>query len=264
MKIQDSVYNLFVDFSLSKNEVQRTDKCAKFNSGLQSALLSDSKGEFKFDSLKKYKVMIESPDKQVQIFTWDLEVEDGTHTYFGFVHSYNKKSKQFEVYELHDKSDVIRDPENATLDNQKWYGAYYYQIGEVKYKKSKQYILLGWDGNTMMTDKRLIEVLFFDSKGTPKFGDAIFGSESGKIKKRIVFEFRADVVMSLKYDSNNKSIMFDHLSPSDPSLEGVFEYYGPDFTYDTLEFKEGKWKYSKNVLLRNGKDRTDKYYQIPK
>lgn len=261
--IQDSVYYLFTDFVRSTNEVNKIDRSKKFSDGLKLALSLDKNAEFAFDSLRKYRVMLESPDKQVRIFTWDVEAEDKTHTFFGFIHAYNRKSKIFEIYELKDKSEGIRDPGNAILDNTKWFGAYYYQIAEAKYKKKKYYILLGWDGNNRMSDKRLIDVLYFDPKGFPKFGDAIFMDENGKIKKRIIFEYAAGVFMSLRYDEEKYAIIFDHLSPSSPNLDGQHEFYGPDFSYDMLQFKEGKWRYIKNVDAKNEKDKADKYFNTP-
>ncbi len=43
----------------------------------------------------------------------------------------------------------------------------------------------------------------------------------------------------------------DHLAPLDPSYEGNRSYYGPDFSYDVLEFNKGKWVLEENVELRN-------------
>lgn len=263
ISLQDSVYNLYAVFMKSVNEVKKNDNCKKFSDGLKYALSLDKSFEFTFDSLKKYKVMLESPDKQVRVFTWDMESEDGTHIYYGFIQAYNKKLKKYQIYQLNDKSDAIRDPENASLDNTKWFGAYYYQIALVKYKKNKYYILLGWDGNNRITNKRLIEVLRFNEKGFPKFGDVIFSDEQGKIKRRIIFEYQAGVFMSLRYDEDKQVIVFDHLSPSNPNLEGQFQFYGPDFTYGIMEFKDGKWQYIKNVVPRNDKDKTDKYFHTP-
>jgi hypothetical protein len=214
--------------------------------------------------LKKFKVMLESEDKQVRIFTWDVKANDGTHTYYGFVQAYHRKSKKYEVYELRDKSETIKDPENALLDNTKWYGCYYFSLVEVKYKKKKYYVLLGWDGNNRNTNKKIIDVLTLNDKGFPKFGDAIFADEKGKIKKRIIFEYKAGLTMSLRYDTDAPGIVFDHLSPSDPNLEGMYSYYGPDFTYDMLAFKDGKWQYIKGVDARNPKDRMDKHFNTPK
>jgi len=261
--IQDSVWNLFVDYARSKTEQQRMDNSEKFSDALKFTLSKQKSNEFPFDSLKHYRVMLESPDKEVRIFTWNIEAEEGTHKFNGYIQALNKKSKKYEVYQLTDKSEGMKEPENAVLNVTKWYGAYYYEIVQKKYKKNKQYVLLGWDGNNRVTNKRLIEVLSFDGKGFPKFGDNIFYSENGKIKKRIIFEYQARTVMSLKYDDGKDMIIFDHLSPSNPNLEGIYQFYGSDFSYDGLQFKDGKWKYVKNVDIRNDKDKTDKYFHAP-
>ena len=263
VSLQDSVYSLYMDFLHSRTPENKSESSKKFSAGLQAALSMDAKGEFAFDSLRKYKVMLESPDKMVRIFTWEVEAEDGTHMYFGFIHSYNRKSKQYEVYKLNDRSEGMKDPENALLDNTKWFGAYYYEIVFVKKKKKKYYVLLGWDGNNRITNKRLIDVLYFTDKGFPKFGDAIFSIESGKVKKRVIFEYQAGLFMSLRYDVEKEAIVFDHLSPSNPNLEGVYAYYGPDFSYDMMQFKDGKWLYIKDIVPRNDKNKIDKHFNAP-
>lgn len=262
--LQDSVYGLYVDFVRAVKPELKAEACKKFSEGLKVALLADVKGEMTFDSLQKYKVMIQSEDKQVRIFTWDLEAEDGTHTFYGFIHSYARKQRKYETYPLIDRSEGMRDPENAILDNTKWFGAYYYQIVFVKHKKKKYYVLLGWDGNNRISNKRLIDVLYFTDKGFPKFGDAIFTTENGKVKKRVIFEYQAGLFMALRYEADREAIVFDHLSPSNPSLEGQYSFYGPDFTYDMLQFKDGKWLYVKDILPRNEKGKTDKHFNTPK
>ncbi len=262
--IQDSVQNLFFEFAHAANAEEKMQSSIRFSDGLKTALQLDAKGAFAFDSLKKYKVLIQTPDKDVKVFTWDVEAEDGTHTFFGFVHAYIKKLKKFETYQLTDKSDGVRDPENAIVDNTNWFGAYYYQIIPVKYKKKKYFVLLGWDGNNRISNKRLIDVLYLSDKGFPKFGAPIFYNEQMKLKKRIIFEFQAGLFMSLKYEESNDAILFDHLSPSNPNLIGEYSFYGPDFSYDMMKFKDGKWVYIKDVLPRNDKGKPDKYFNTPK
>lgn len=261
---QDSVFHLFLDFAYAKGDEKKNDACKKLTEGIRSILSKDENAQFSFDSLKKYRVLIETPDRKVRIFTWDFEAGDKTHSYYGFIHAYNQKQKKYELYELKDKSHAIKDPENASLDNTKWYGAFYYHISEIKYKRQKYYLLLGWNGNNAASDKRIIDVLYFDAKGLPKFGKPIFPKENGRVVKRVIFEFKHGVFMSLKYDEEKQTIIFDHLSPANPNLEGQFEFYGPDFTYDMLEFKKGKWVYVKNADVRNPKSRTDKMYNAPK
>lgn len=262
--IQDSVFYLFLDFAYAKGDEKKNDACKKLTEGLRLALSKDVHGQFPFDSLKKYRALIETPDRKVRIFTWDFENSDKTHLYYGFIHAYNRKQKKYELFELKDKSYSIKDPENASLDNTKWYGAFYYHISEIKYKRQKYYLLLGWNGNNVASDKRIIDALYFDAKGFPKFGKPIFPKENGKIVKRIIFEFKQGVFMSLKYDEEKQAVIFDHLSPDSPNLEGQYEFYGPDFTYDMIQLKQGKWIYIKNVDVRNPKSKTDKVYNAPK
>jgi len=263
-EIQDSVWNAFVTFSYSKTEQQKTSNSEKFSDVLQYALGFEKSFQFPFDSLAKYKVMIESPDKEVRIFTWNVAMDDGTHTFYGFIRAYNKKTKKHETYKLTDKSDEIKNSALAYLDNTKWYGAYYYQIVEKKFGKKKYYFLIGWDGNVRITNKRLIDVLTFNANGFPKFGENIFSDEKGKITKRFFLEYQAGRTVLLRYDPENDMIVFDHLSPPNPELEGQFQFYGPDFTFDGLRFKDGKWEYVKNVDVRNPKDKTDKLFNPPK
>ncbi|NJK97401.1 MAG: hypothetical protein HC905_23045 [Bacteroidales bacterium] len=47
--------------------------------------------------------------------------------------------------------------------------------------------------------------------------------------------------MMLNYDEMLKSIVFDHLAPSESRYTGQYEFYGPDFSFDGLIFKENQW-----------------------
>lgn len=258
------VNGLFMEMVQAHNQGQRLEASNKFSTALKSLLARDVRADVPFDSLKAYKVMLISSDKQVRIFTWDVLFEDQSHLYFGFIHAYNRKSKKYEVYELRDKSEGMRDPENAALDNTRWYGAWYYQIVEEKYGKKKYYMLMGWDGATATSDRRLIDVLHFDSRGFPKFGESILYDEFSKLKRRIIFEYKGGVYVSLRYDPDKDGIIFDHLSPANPGLVGQYDFYGPDFTYDMLKFEDGKWMYKKNVEVRNPKDNMDKHFISPR
>jgi len=46
-------------------------------------------------------------------------------------------------------------------------------------------------------------------------------------------------------------IVFDHLSPSKPSLVGVYEFYGPDFSYDGYKFEKGMLELYPDIDIRN-------------
>jgi len=61
-------------------------------------------------------------------------------------------------------------------------------------------------------------VLTFEDNNTPVFGRPAFRIE-GKLKNRVIFEYAEDVVMTARYNKENKMIVFDHLSPIEPALK---------------------------------------------
>jgi hypothetical protein len=72
--------------------------------------------------------------------------------------------------------------------------------------------------------------------------------------KRVFFEHSNKAFMSLNYDADRESIIFDHLSPETPSLIGFYEYYVPDLSYDQLTLSNNKWVLNENIVSVNGKE----------
>ena len=244
----------------------------KYNQDLlkafEEAIELDIKFNYAFDSLQKDIGILISPDKKFRIVHWNVPKSDGTHDYYGFIQSkfITKKNKveSVQIFPLTDKSSEIKNPDNAITDNNKWFGALYNKIIIKKTKAKTYYTLLGWDGNDKFSQKKIIDVLTFDpNNGTPKFGADIFNYEK-KYPKRIIFEYAATCSMSLKYSSKKDSIVFGHLAPTTPQLEGQFQYYCSDMSFDGFGFKKGKWSYGINVNALNEKDENDKLYGDPK
>ncbi|MBA7588034.1 hypothetical protein ES708_30082 [subsurface metagenome] len=76
-------------------------------------------------------------------------------------------------------------------------------------------------------------------------------SYNGHLVDCIEFEYNEKAVMSLRYNKDAKMIVFDHLSPSNASLQGNYEFYGPDFSYDGLTFEKGIWVHYENIVITN-------------
>ncbi len=204
-------------------------------------ILDDTTSFFaSFDSVPSLGV-IGSPDTMFRIYNWNLPLRKGKHKYFGFIQCRNGQ-----YFLLSDSSHKIKDPEHVTLSFDRWYGALYYDIIVREKWGKKYYTLLGFDFNDLFTSKKIIEVLYIDEKGEPCFGTPIFQMKK-EIKHRVVFEFSAQVVMSLKYEEDKSMIVFDHLAPREPKYEGIYHYYGPDFTFDALKFEDGRWKLIEDV-----------------
>lgn len=234
------------------NDAIRKAYCALFNPLLLDILQTPISFDFPFDSLKTLSAL-KSPDGQVRIYTWFLQSRDqGTFEYFGVVQRRNTQTGRFSAKGLIEKKHATDFAEINLLDVDEWYGAVYYEIIERKINKQNCYFLLGWHGHDRLSTRKVIEVLSFDFWDNAEFGMPVFSGQPGpKVKHRVVFEFASGAVMLLRYDRKQRMIVFDHLSPANPSLKGNFGSYGPDFTYDGYHFKKGKWVYRKNLDLRN-------------
>jgi hypothetical protein len=221
-------------------------KVAQLNEQLikefEQVLKKEDSFKYPFDSIHSLGKVV-SDDGLVRIFTWYAIRADGSHMHSGFIQYFNKSENLVLLYPLIDKSDEMTDVETATFSNENWFGATYYEIIDSKSSFGQLYVLLGWDGNNIYSNKKVVESLFFTESGRPKFGKTVF--VFGKIKtKRIIFEYSRMATMLLKYDSKLKMIVMDHLAPSKPIYQGQSQYYGPDLSYDALKFEDDFWVYS--------------------
>lgn len=236
---------------------QRYTSTYHFARTLISALKLPNSFNYPFDSVKKYISILTSPDKKFRIFTWSLKwgkdslVTADSFEFYGAIQMNNKE--KLELYGLYDNSTKVGKAEYTQLSNRSWYGALYYQMAEVKYKRKKYYTLLGWDGHTMASSRKVIDVITFDEMGKPVFGAPIFDMSDKKPPKyRIVFEFRDDAVMTVRHIPKKKLIAFENLIPPSPNAVGLYERYLPDGSYDYFIFKKGKW-IKKKLLFENVK-----------
>jgi hypothetical protein len=248
-KFEDSLIVLQKNVFAAKTDTGKFRNNIKFVKLWDEILLNDLSFYYPFDSMKQVSRLVSS-DKKVRIITWNLEKADGTEHYFGFVQSKNPKSQHYDLFTLNDKSATIKNPENYVSDNTKWFGMLYYDI----IPNDDYYTLLAWDGNDKLVCRKFIDVLSFKSDGTPVFGKDVFKYEK-KNPKRVMFEYSAKVTMSLR--NNNGAIVFDHLASKDEMNEGMFQFYGPDFSYDAFLPSRGKWVYEADVDVKNPRNKND-------
>jgi len=234
----------------------------KFKTTLKELLINEASFEYQFDSLKTISILKEN---ELKIYNWALPLNDGTFEYFAFLQlKKEKKGQTFQVIELVDQSDEMMNPETKVLVPKMWYGALYYKIIYDKKLSKNYYTLLGWDGNNNLTNKKIIDVIDVGNNGTIKLGAPIFKNK-GKTKKRVLFEYSENVVMSLKYHPKEKKIVFDFLVPASSSLEGIYEYYGPSLNrFDAYFFNENKWNYQEDVDIEQDRNIKDFMWGNPK
>ena len=248
---EDTLYYAFEDLYQEEDDQQKKLKSDQIQEYFAAVLSMPASYYYPFDSLKRIG-KVHSPDKKIRAITWNLPFSDGTQQYCGFIqHTQKKKAKKIYLYTLRDLSRDSSDPENEVYQPDNWFGALYYDILHNRYAGKAYYTLIGFDFNNRYSTKKVLDVLTLDQELNVRFGAPVFETENKKLANRIIFEYSAQAVMTLRYDPDIKMIVFDHLSPIESGLEGVYQFYGPDFSYDGYEFKSGKWRYRSNLDVRN-------------
>ena len=64
--------------------------------------------------------------------------------------------------------------------------------------------------------------------------------------------------MSLTYNEERQKIIFDHLSPESPTMEGFKEFYVPDMSYDAFKMDGNKWVLEEDIIAINKKSNDPK------
>lgn len=213
---------------------------------------------YSFENLKDISVLTPK-DKKFKLITWNLHKDDGTHAFFGFLLVNNNKRvkkgflqyetiEAYEYFKLLDRSVTVKSPESYIGSPDKWFGMLYTQLIECE----DFYTLIGWDGNTKLTQRKFVDVLYFKSNGDPVFGKDVFKFPR-KNPKRLMFEYSTDISMSLKYNERRNQIVYSHLASKQEGslLEGQVQYYGPDGSFDALELKKGKWITLENIDIKS-------------
>lgn len=221
---------------------------------------------YPFESIRKDISVLSPKDKKFMLVTWNIARNDGTHAFFGYLLVNNTKRIRkglfrhetitgYDYFKLMDRSAQIKSPENHIGTPDKWFGMLYTALIEC----DGYYTLLAVDGNNKLTQRKFVDVLFFRSNGEPVFGKDVFKFPR-KNPRRLMFEFSSDITMSLRYNEKKNQIIYSHLGPNKEGdlLEGQFQYYGPDGSFDALEMHKGKWVTVEDVDVRGDKNKNDK------
>ena len=202
-----------------------------------------------FESVQSISILT-PPDSAFRLFNWNIPYSDGTYSYECIV--LKPKGKP-----------VLLDNTNDSLVENEWIPALYYNVIAKKTKFQTYYTVLGWKGNDRLTTKKIIDIFWFGNNGDMKFGAPIFKAKKGK-KTRIVFEYAAQNAMKLNYNTKIDRIEFDHLSPSKQSLTGIYEYYGPDLSFDAYQWEENYWVLKEDIDSDKGLKKKKAYFEAHK
>jgi hypothetical protein len=243
--------DLLANLRSAKDDTEKEEKNGLFLDYFRETLTDKSAFTYPFSQLKTVGI-IDSPDGLLRIINWNIEQDDETQKYCGFVLKKDERKNEILVTELVDNSAELplRPEEILTAEN--WYGALYYKIVPIEKGSKTVYTLLGWDGNSSSSNVKLIDVLYFAGSQL-KLGSPIFKLKD-QVLKRVFYEHSERAVMSLRYEEEYKRIIFDHLSPESPNLKGFYAYYIPDLSYDAFVLDGTKWLLKEDVIGVNPDD----------
>lgn len=197
---------------------------------------------------------IQSPDGEFRLFNWNIENEEGVHSHYCYLVKKDNSSENLVIPFKEDKFTIPPRPENTLAPNQ-WYGALYYNIVPVKKGSKTLYTVFGYSGSDKSTNRKLLDVFYFKGKNL-RLGYPLFQEEPGSqhLLRRVFFEYSESAIMTVRMNPNLNAIVFDHLVPENPQLEGLFDYYIPDMTYDGYRWENGIWVYYEDIIAYNTND----------
>lgn len=201
--------------------------------------------DYAFEEIKNMGILT-SPDKAFRLFNWNVSLADESHQYHCII--LFDKSEGFRWEELIEAPANTPNLDKKFLTQNNWLGCLYYEIIPVKVRRKTKYTLLGWDGHTRQSTRKIIDVLDLD-RGQIRFGANIFKGPKGNVKRHIL-EYSSEVMVSAKFEAKGERIVMDHLEPHDPNLTGIFAYYGPDMTFDAFVWEKNKWVWYRDVEAR--------------
>ncbi len=227
------------------NDMEKETANQQFKSYLYETIQMKGAADYSFAQLHSIG-MIKSPDNSFRLFNWNVEQDDESQKYYCYILRFDDRKNTWKVIELIDNSMMLPPQPEDVLDENMWYGALYYKIIPIEKSGKTVYTLLGYDANNNMSHTKLIDVLSF-SGSHAKLGSPVFKVKDQTLK-RMFFEHSKKCVMSLSYDESRGKIIFDHLSPESPSMEGFREFYVPDMSYDALKLNNGKWTLEEDII----------------
>lgn len=186
--------------------------------------------------------MVQPTDKRFKIFTWELFVDKNTYQQFGIV-----QTKEGKVTVLEDKSHEMKQAEFSRLKHDNWYGAIYYNVQAFQVNNQTQYLLLGRDSYSYYERRKVVEIMYFDHTGKPKFGNNIIQVKDGFGRMRLVnryfIQYSAAASVALRFDEQLQMVTFDHLVQGAPIEAGSPPSYLPDGSFNGLKNVAGRWDF---------------------
>ena len=214
---------------------------------MPNVLASEGAMDFPWNGLSRIGV-VTSDDQMIRTFTWHVMDDPDHHRHFGFIQVGQKKGK-FKLYTLVDNGLNQRGVSKLDQSLEDWYGKLYYSIITSSHKRKTFYTLLGMDFNDTRSTIKTIETLSIQ-RNQPRFAKEMFFNGRDN-QDRLVLEYSSQVAISVRFDPGMDMITFDHLVPFHPIYENNYEFYGPDGSFEGLQFEDGTWIQRTDIDARN-------------
>ncbi len=215
-----------------------------FKAEIKSELEKDNAFNYNFDSINQVVSILKSKDQKLRVISWVYINDKEEYTNHCIVQYKKKPSSETTTYWLNDftnnKADSIYD-ECTTSD---WVGALYYQMSQSRKSGIDYYIVLGLDGLTSFSNRKIIDAFWIDKQGELHIGAPLFydNDKDYTPRYRVFLNYADATSIVLRFESVKKMITFSNLTPSNPSATGSRQYYIPDGRIDYyLLTKKGKW-----------------------
>jgi len=190
-----------------------------------------------------------APDSSFRIFTWYVEIDDYTGWQRGFIQM-RTPDGSLKGFRLQDEGDLTKEDYFKPNSTTEWVGAVYYNMIKTQYQGKNFYTLFGIDRKGLRSQKKWIDMLWFDEKKNPVFGGGFSFKEDSVIKptqSRFSIEYKKDARTYVNYEPELKMILFDHLISESDEPEFPWTFV-PDGDYEGFKWQNGMWVHVDKVF----------------
>jgi hypothetical protein len=210
---------------------------------------------YPFDSLRGVSRLY-APDSTFRIFTWQLDFNGAYVRQRGAI-QYHTPDGSLRLIPLRDYSEFAENVMDSVRTKDTWIGAVYYNVVKTSHNGKNFYTLFGFDENSVRSNKKIIEVMTFDSRNLPQFGGPFFSFEKDSVKRptqmRYQIEYKKEAATTVNYDPDTQMILFDHLVSESDEPDNPWTLI-PDGDYEGFKWENGKWLHVDKVFTEKLKD----------
>ena len=213
-----------------------------FTRALVQVLKTHNSFDYKLDSLKSV-MHIVSPDNIFKIFTWQIDLGDGTYRQRGAI-QFNSPDGLLKLVPLFDNSDFNANPTKGILNRSQWIGAIYFEIIPIQFDNNTYYTLIGYDEYKQNVSRKIIEIMHFENE-LPIFGGNYFSYTTSPFYPlapvdRFILQYKKGSNAIIRYDKESKLILLSELTSTENDLTNPSTLV-PTSNELFFKWENGKW-----------------------